>query len=165
MKQIILCLTLLVSVLTATAQNSDCSTLNHLLDLARSLQLQTIGTGTAFKTADDMDAQITTVNIGGASKCYIQDAFVGKMYVAEYEKASGSTMSPALKKSFEEKAAWLRKCLTVGFVENKIKTDENIFGASEFHGNDKNSNIKVGLYFIYNPGDKAQSVYITIIKD
>jgi hypothetical protein len=166
MKRIILSIVIAITSLVATAQtNPACSTINEIVAKAKETQLATLATGTAFKTVDEMDANIASITVAGAKKCFVQDAFVGKMYVAEFEYSEGLARSAALTKLFAEKETMISKCLGIDFAENKIKTDENILGATEFHGKNKYADIKIGIYHIANPGDNKQTVYMTIIKD
>ena len=167
MKKQIISILLLFIASYSFAQNSNCTKIKQLVSEANKKQLQSEATGAKFQTADDFDAWATKTTLDGATKCYVQDAAnVGKMYVAEFGKSdAGKTIDAGLLKKMDELADMFKNCVGTGFVIRNVQTSENVLKGYQYDGKGANLNTKISLMLIYNPGDKKQLLFISLIND
>jgi hypothetical protein len=166
MKKQLLSILLVFTAGWAIAQNSNCSKIKQLVAEANKKQMQTEAVGEKFQTADDFDAWMANTKLDGASKCYIQDAHVSKMYVAEFGTSSESkTADPSLSKKMDELSNMFKGCLGAGFMYRAIGSSENIFKGIQYDGKGENINTKITLMLIYNPSDKKQLLFVSIVND
>ncbi len=162
----LLSLLLIFLATIAIAQKNNCSKIKHLISEANNKQLKVEVKGKKFHTADDLDAWIAATKLDRAAKCYIQDAQVSKMYVAEFgTSAESKTADPALSKKMDELNSMLKNCLGVGFVMKEIKDDENIFRGYQYDGKGENTNTKITVMIVYNTRDKKQMLFVSLIND
>ena len=165
-KQLISVLLLFIASYTF-AQTGNCAKIRQLVSEANKKQLQNEATGEKFQTVDDFDAWATKTTLDGATKCYVQDAAnVGKMYVAEFGKSdAGKTADGVLSKKMDELATMFNNCLGTGFVMRNIQISDNVLRGYQYDGKGANQNTKISLMLIYNPADKKQMLFISIIND
>jgi hypothetical protein len=166
MKKQILSFLLLLTATLVIAQNSNCTKIKSLISEANSKQLANEAKGEKFQTLDDMDAWAATTTLDGATKCYIQDAHVAKMYVAEFGNAAqGKTADATLSKKMEDLATTFKNCLGTGFMTRNINSSENIFKGYQYDGRSENINTRIMLMLVYNPAVKQQQLFLSIIND
>ena len=166
MKKQILSILLLFIASSSFAQNNNCAKIKQLISEANKKQLQNEATGEKFQTADDFDAWTAKTNLDGATKCYVQDANVSKMYVAEFGKSgAGKTADAELSKKMDELASMFSKCLGTDFMMRTIQTSDNVLKGFQYDGRGANLNTKISLMLIYNPGEKKQLLFVSLIHD
>ena len=156
-------------VLTATfafAQSSNCTKIKQLVSEANKKQLQKEAASEKFQTLDDFEAWTAATTLDGATKCYIQDAIVSKMYVAEFGYALDSKSADLkLSKKLDELADMFKSCLGTGFTMRDIKAGESIFKGVQYDGKGENLNTKITLLLVYNPAEKKQVLFVSIVND
>ena len=158
---------LLVSIASfSMAQTSNCAKIKQLIAEANQNRIQHEATGEKFKTADDFDAWTAGTILDGATKCYVQDANVAKMYVAEFGKSDETTNADAaLSKKLDDLANMFKNCLGTGFMIRDIKTNANILKGFQYDGRGENLHTKITLMLVYNPGEKKQLLFVSLIND
>jgi len=88
------------------------------------------------------------------------------MYVAEFGKSdAGKTADGVLSKKMDELATMFNNCLGTGFVMRNIQISDNVLRGYQYDGKGANQNTKISLMLIYNPADKKQMLFISIIND
>jgi hypothetical protein len=166
MKKSLFSLLLLCVATFAMAQNNNCAKIKTLISEANKKQLQNEATGDKFHTTDDFDAWMANTKLDGATKCYVQDAHVAKMYVAEFGTSNIiKEADPVLSKKMEAMANMFKTCLVSGFMIRDIKPSDNIFKGYIYEGRGENINTKITMTLIYNPGDKKQLLFVSLIND
>jgi hypothetical protein len=166
MKKLSISLLMLFVTTCAIAQSGMCAKIKQLIAEANKKQLQNEATGAKFQTADDFDAWTASTTLDGALRCYVQDAHVAKMYVAEFGTApmTGSA-DPGLAKKADQLGSMLKLCLSSNFVYKEVKTSSSVLKGLQFDGRIENKNTRVSLLLISNPADKKQLLFISIIND
>jgi hypothetical protein len=168
MKKQVLSFLLLFTATLAIAQNSNCTKIKSLISEANSKQMGNEATGEKFQTTDDFDAWTATTVLDGATKCYVQDAHVAKMYVAEFGTAAADNRvaDASLAQKMESLNKDFSTCiLNKNFVSRDIKSSENIFKGYQYDGTGANLNTRIMLMQVYNPAAKQQQLFLSIIND
>jgi hypothetical protein len=165
MKKQILSLAMLLTVAFSMAQVSNCDKIKQLISKANKKQMDLEMSGTKFQTADDFEAAIANTSLDGASKCYVQDAQVAKMYVAEFGTSDSKTLDPKLEAKANQLSVMLKGCIGPGFSIIENKPSQYVLKGMELDGRGENINTKVTLMIIYNPADKKQLLFLSIIND
>jgi collagenase-like PrtC family protease len=166
MKKQLLSILLVFTAALAIAQNTNCTKVKQLVSEANKKQLQKEVTSETFQTADDFQAWIAATKLEGATKCYVQDAQVSKMYVAEFGSSTQSKAGdPELLNKMETIAKMLNGCLGTGFAMREVKGGDFIFKGFQYDGKGENANTTITLLLVYNPGEKKQMLFLSIVND
>jgi hypothetical protein len=162
MKKLILALAFLFVASTAYCQN-NCPKILKLLKILTQGTLAEEFTTSKFTTSEDFDAYISVTQLDGAMRCYVQDAFNRKMYVAEFGASDQS--SKELENSFSTLSNMLDNCLRANFVHGQVKINGQVLKGVQYEGKGTYINIKVMLMLVNNPSSKKYELFMSIAKD
>lgn len=167
MKKALFSILWLALALVATAQPSNCPKIKQLITEANNRKLQAEAKGEKFETSDEFDAWTAATQLDGATKCYVQDAHVSKMYIAEFgtsETGEGKA-DPKLSQKLDQIAASLKPCLQNGFVTRPAAISPNVYKGWQYEGTGENHNTRISLMLLYNPKEKKQLLFLSLIND
>jgi hypothetical protein len=154
---------LFVSFSFAEKSNENCAKIHQLINKVISRQLDSERKESI--PTEDLEMWKAATTLDGAKRCYIQDAYAYKIYVADFEYAAGGKLDEKLVKTFLELNTQLSNCLKNEFSSVVLNTDENILRATDYMGLGKYNNVKIQLYIIYNPADKKQTLFMALMYD
>jgi len=165
MKKAILFLLIAICISTVYGQKEidNCTKIHQLIEKALTKKLA-LESKESIPT-EDLEMWKATTILAGTKSCYIQDAYAYKMYVADFEYSSGNKLDERVAKRFMDVSNQLNNCLKNEFSQTILTSSEVVLKGVDYNGLGKYDNVKIQLYVIYNPADKKQTLFMSLMYD
>jgi hypothetical protein len=147
----------------AQKDSKNCTLLHQLLAKAKANTLLTESLESI--PTDELPMWKAKTQLDGAKRCYVQDAFSYKLYVAEFNYAEGSKLDPVLSTQFNKMYTQLTDCFKNEFRSRLLNGDEYVLLGADMDGLGEYQHLKVNMYVLYNPADKKQTLVLSLSYD